>query len=280
MASLSVLPLPLAGEGRGGGATTPGLHSRLVFLYVAGLASPTGLPLFEAVMNSFQAIRDAKLAKGKGHVTIAILRETDLFKGENPPIIGFEVTDNGIGLDDENFDSFNTAFSRRKVSAGGKGLGRFTWLKAFDGALIESTFQGENSLLTRSYTFDERYTLDTAGLPMPVNTGYPGTTITLTGLKRNYKEKVPRSVDVIIQKLIEHFILVLLEPDCPMVILIDQGQLRHQRNLRKGLPISVVETHVFNRRCRFHDARVPLANLAHDETQARLRRRPARRHQR
>src|ERR1700738_1079177 len=150
-------------------------------------------------MNSFQAIRDAKLAKAKGHVTIAILRETDLFKGENPPINGFEVTDNGIGLDDENFDSFNTAFSRRKVSAGGKGLGRFTWLKAFDGALIESTFQGENSLLTRSYTFDERYTLDTAGLPMPGNTGYPGTTITLTGLKRNYKEKVPRSFVAFLQ---------------------------------------------------------------------------------
>jgi hypothetical protein len=157
------------------------------------------LPLFEAVMNSFQAIRDAKLAKGNGHVTIAILRETDLFKGENPPINSFEVTDNGIGLDDENFDSFNTAFSRRKVSAGGKGLRRFTWLKAFDGTLIESTFQGENSLLTRSYTFDERYTLDTAGLPMPVNTGYPGTTITLTGLKRNYKEKVPRSFVAFLQ---------------------------------------------------------------------------------
>ena len=76
-------------------ATTSGLHSRLVFLYVAGsLRSPAAfpmsikidlgnqvrqtvlpqwkplLPLFEAVMNSFQAIRDAKLPKGKGHVTI------------------------------------------------------------------------------------------------------------------------------------------------------------------------------------------------------------------
>ena len=152
------------------------------------------------------------------------MRETDLFKGENPPIIGFEITDNGIGLDDENFDSFNTAFSRRKVSFGGKGLGRFTWLKAFDGALVESAFQGENSLLTRSFMFDERYTLDTPGLPLPVNTGHPGTTITLTGLKRSYKEKVPRSTDIIVRKLIEHFILVLLEPDCPMVVLIDQGQ--------------------------------------------------------
>jgi hypothetical protein len=182
------------------------------------------LPLFEAVMNSFQAIRDAKLPERAGHVTIAILRESDLFKEETPPIVGFEVTDNGVGLDDENFDSFNTAFSRRKVSAGGKGLGRFTWLKAFDGALVESTFRGENGLLARSYMFDERYSPDTAGLPTPVLSGHSGTTITLTGLKRNYKEKVPRSVDAIIQKLIEHFILVLLEPNCPMVVLIDQGQ--------------------------------------------------------
>lgn len=162
-------------------------------------------------------------------MTIGVFRDTDLFKDENPPITGFEITDDGIGLDDENFDSFNTAFSRRKVAAGGKGLGRFTWLKAFDGALIESVFQGENGLLKRSYTFDENYTLETAGLPVPIDRGHPGTTVTLSGLKRSYKEKVPRSVDVVIQKIIEHFILVLLEPDCPSVILIDKG-LRYDIN--------------------------------------------------
>jgi hypothetical protein len=186
------------------------------------------LPLFEAVMNSFQAIREAKLPKGLPcRVTIAIIRDSALFKDENPPINGFEITDNGIGLDDDNFDSFNTAFSRRKVQAGGKGLGRFTWLKAFDGARIDSIFQdriGHGGLLLRSFTFNEQYTLDTPGQPKSVSSGWPGTTVELTGLKNAYKDKVPRSIDVIIQKLIEHFILVFLEPDCPHVVMIDQGQ--------------------------------------------------------
>ena len=58
------------------------------------------LPLFEAVMNSFQAIKDAKLPKGTGMVTIGVFRETGtLLKEENPQIVGFEVTDNGVGLD-------------------------------------------------------------------------------------------------------------------------------------------------------------------------------------
>jgi hypothetical protein len=73
-------------------------------------------------------------------------------------------------------------------------------------------------------SFDEKYTLDTPGLPVPVLSGFPGTTITLSGLKRSYKEKVPRSADVIVQKLIEHFILVFLENDCPRVYMIDQGR--------------------------------------------------------
>jgi hypothetical protein len=104
-------------------------------------------------------------------VTIGIFRETGtLLKQENPPIVGFEVTDNGIGLDDDNFDSCNTAFLRRKVLLGGKGLGRFTWLKAFDSAQIESTFRADGALLSRSYMFDEKYTLDTPGLPVPVYT--------------------------------------------------------------------------------------------------------------
>jgi hypothetical protein len=53
----------------------------------------------------------------------------------------FAITDNGIGLNDENFDSFNTAFSDHKLSRGGKGLRRFTWLKAFDKVEIDSTFE-------------------------------------------------------------------------------------------------------------------------------------------
>jgi hypothetical protein len=128
------------------------------------------LPLFEAVMNSFQAIREAKLPKTiPGRITIDIEREDGLFKDESAPIESFKITDNGIGLDDDNFDSFNTAFSRRKVASGGKGLGRITWLKAFEGAEIESIFRDtDGALWRRSYVFSESYDLDTAGLPEKV----------------------------------------------------------------------------------------------------------------
>ena len=239
------------------------------------------LPLFEAVMNSFQAIKDAGLAKDAGMVTIGVFRETDnLFKDETPPIVGFEITDNGVGLDDENFNSFNTAFSRRKVLHGGKGLGRFTWLKAFEGAQIESTFRAEGRLLSRSYMFDERYTLDTAGLPIPVNSGWPGTTVTLTGLKRSYKDKVPRAIDVIVQKLIEHFILVFLEQTCPRVYLIDQGRrydihdiFEKDYKARSSRHVFTIGETVFT----LHGFRLPTSR--HDKAQACLCRRSARRHQ-
>src|SRR5580698_7072251 len=57
------------------------------------------LPLFEAVMNSFQAIKEADLPKNiPGRISIEIERAADLFKDESAPIDSFKVTDNGIGL--------------------------------------------------------------------------------------------------------------------------------------------------------------------------------------
>ena len=106
------------------------------------------LPLFEAVINSFQAIKDANLpASTSGRVTIEVERERALFDEENAPIIGFSIVDDGIGLDDYNFDLFNTAFSSKKEAIGGKGLGRFTWLKAFNLVHIRSVFLDETALI-------------------------------------------------------------------------------------------------------------------------------------
>jgi len=110
------------------------------------------LPAFEAVINSCQAINDVR-PKIVGKIKIKIERETVLFDEENPPIIGFRITDNGIGLNDDNFDSFNTAFTPHRLSVGGKGLGRFTWLKAFDRVEIASTFSEDDQpgLLRRKF---------------------------------------------------------------------------------------------------------------------------------
>jgi hypothetical protein len=90
------------------------------------------LPMFEAVVNSLQAIEDAGSS--------SLLPSIDIFAGrdavlDGPDIAGevngFTSTDNGAGFDDTNLDSFFTSDTRYKVGRGGKGLGRFLWLKAF-----------------------------------------------------------------------------------------------------------------------------------------------------
>lgn len=184
------------------------------------------LPLFEAVMNSFQAIREAKLpANIHGRITIEVIRDARQRDIDSPLISGFRITDNGIGLDDRNWDSFNTAFSAHKLSRGGKGLGRFTWLKAFERAKIESTFRDGEELHTRSFVFDESYDSDDKrGLPVAASQAHSGTVVELIALRQAYVEQCPRTTENFIQKLIEHFILIFLEEGCPTVTVVDLGQ--------------------------------------------------------
>jgi Histidine kinase-, DNA gyrase B-, and HSP90-like ATPase len=140
------------------------------------------IPLFEAVMNAFQAIRDANKTPGGGRILIEIERESSLIARDDGPIQAVRITDNGIGMDDDNFDSFNTSFSVHKEQEGGKGLGRFTWLKAFDRVEIDSTFIAPEtqSAVRRNFVFDESYDPDKAG-PVPAAGRPTGTSIYLVG---------------------------------------------------------------------------------------------------
>ena len=150
-------------------------------------------------MNSFQAIREAKLPKTiPGRITIDVEREDGLFKDESAPIKSFKITDNGIGLDDDNFNSFNTAFSRRKVASGGKGLGRITWLKAFEGAEIESVFRDTGRLpYGADPMFSARNLRPRYGRPAREGRAraWSAQMVRLFKLKKQYCDKVPRSVE-------------------------------------------------------------------------------------
>jgi len=183
------------------------------------------IPLFEAVVNSFQAIRDAGRAAEAGVISIDVEREGVLLSEDDAPIYGFRVTDNGIGLNDDNYDSFNTAFSDYKLSRGGKGLGRFTWLKAFDRVEIASVFRESDvpTPLLRRFVFDQDYDPDKVDLPIPAPSRPIGSTVRLVGFREPYRGECPRSLDQLIQKLVEHFLLIFLEPDCPAVKVSDQG---------------------------------------------------------
>ena len=116
------------------------------------------LPLYEAVVNSIQAIEDA--GETNGHIEIAILRDNEHLYGEQEPdigeIIGFEVIDNGIGFNDDNYHAFETSDTTYKAKRGGKGIGRFMWLVAFERVEVLSHFEKDG----KSYYFCCRSCMD------------------------------------------------------------------------------------------------------------------------
>jgi hypothetical protein len=120
-------------------------------------------PLFEAVVNSIQEIGEVKRkqrASSKGRVFVTIERSSEqIFMKEgglpfsNRPISGFTIEDDGIGFTEENFKSFQKSDTTRKIRKGGKGVGRFLWLKAFDGVKIQSSFQEGGQWKYREFDF-------------------------------------------------------------------------------------------------------------------------------
>lgn len=182
------------------------------------------LPLFEAVMNSVQAVQER--VPGAGRIVIEIERYRGLLElDETAPVHAFTIRDNGAGFNDANFDSFNTAFSEYKLARGGKGLGRFTWLKAFERVEIRSVFleKGEATPYVRTFVFDENYDPDTAGA-VPSDDPQIGTSVRLVGFREPYRSECPRSAELIAQKVVEHFLLLFLQSNCPRVELHDLAE--------------------------------------------------------
>jgi hypothetical protein len=114
------------------------------------------LPMFEAVVNSLQAIEDARALTGIQTPVIEIIvnREAMLTGHESDgEVIGFVITDNGVGFGSTNLNSFFTEYTMYKASRGGKGVGRFLWLKAFQFAEVESHFREGGKLLKQAFKF-------------------------------------------------------------------------------------------------------------------------------
>ena len=84
-------------------------------------ASKPLLPLFEAIINSIQAVEDAR--EQHGRIEIEVVREAGIFgEGEErslADITGFVVKDNGVGFDEQNFQAFTTSDTTYKVRRGG-----------------------------------------------------------------------------------------------------------------------------------------------------------------
>jgi hypothetical protein len=92
------------------------------------------MPLFEAISNSIDAIEEHGDGFRHHLVRIRLVSTHDLAhqSGDEELVLdGFDISDDGVGFDDGNLASFQEAHTLSKVKVGGKGVGRFTFLKVF-----------------------------------------------------------------------------------------------------------------------------------------------------
>lgn len=190
-------------------------------------ASKWLLPVFEAMVNSIHAIRQRPDRRGEIIVTV----ERNLSQGvltedakAISPITAFVVQDNGVGFTHKNFNAFCTSDTRAKANLGGKGVGRFLWLKGFERAHIESIYTGSDGK-NRKRSFDFTYSDDGVGNHTDVEApDEPArTSVRLHSLKSEYRDQSPKTSAGITGRIIEHCMKYFVQQACPNVRLHDSA---------------------------------------------------------
>jgi len=129
--------------------------------------------------------------------------------------------DNGIGFNPDNYHSFTTSDSTKKMDIGGKGVGRFLWLKAFDCAEVDSLYVEDNKTYNRKFKFimkgdgiDEH----------SVNTSDAHdikTRVLLRNVKAKYSKYMPKKASSIAQRLFDYCLSYYISGDGLNIYVID-----------------------------------------------------------
>ena len=183
------------------------------------------IPLFECLVNSIESIEDGKV--GNGRIDVYFTRDASqaVVPGTEDaslsPIRDIAVVDNGAGFNDSNVRAFFLSDSTRKANRGNKGIGRFTWLKVFDKATIDSTYLDGDSWTRRTFAF----VLTTEGVEdeavVQALQNEQRTVVKLQSLRTDYEKHFPKSLDTIAHKVIDHLLIHFISGSCPRITLHD-----------------------------------------------------------
>jgi hypothetical protein len=183
------------------------------------------LPLYEAIVNSVDAIEDA--GNNNGRIDISVIREKVLKEKDErviDEIKGFEISDNGIGFNEKNFNSFDTSDSTLKESRGGKGVGRFIWLVAFNEVQVEGVYKKDDKTNFIQFNFVPRGSgIENKSIKLS-NGKDLKTVVKLCGFKDKYRITCPKKLQTIGIHIIEHCLEYFIHPNCPQIWLHDEQE--------------------------------------------------------
>ena len=196
---------------------------------VKNVQLPSGkplLPLFEAIINSLHAIEDAN--EPNGIIEVKVVRDSNsLFSQTDQQladITSFLIIDNGIGFDEANFEAFSTSDTTYKANRGGKGVGRFMWLQAFDSVDINSVYHTNGEAKERKFKFCPTGTgIDDHTLTTEQEDRERKTIVKLIGLKDKFRKQCPKGLETVATYIVEEFLDYFLGPIRPVMILSDES---------------------------------------------------------
>jgi hypothetical protein len=188
-------------------------------------------PLFEAVVNSIHSI-DSLLKQGKilstmdASITIRILRSSQVsaYSDVKPDIIGFEVLDNGVGFNSDNFASFQTLDSEYKIDLGCRGVGRLLWLKAFNKVSVKSSYEENAKIFTRTFDFNASNDIHNEEVK-EISDAKIETSIKLLDIQKNYSKYLRKTAATISRDLLEHCLWYFIrDGSAPEIFIDDSGE--------------------------------------------------------
>ena len=179
----------------------------------------------EAITNALHAVEDScrtgsvevvfqradePSSNGQGQQQSNLRLDTLGAAPARAPVQNVFVIDDGIGFDDVNFSSFCKSDTLLKVSRGGKGVGRFHFLQAFESAHVVSTFRESADWRKREFMFQMEEPALRAAATQAEATGSFRTEVQLIGLREEYWELARGSLRDFADWLAEHFLAALI----------------------------------------------------------------------
>jgi hypothetical protein len=181
-------------------------------------------PLVEGIVNSIQAIDESGRKDGKIVVTLTRSKQ-GVIKFESdalPDFTDVEIEDNGVGFNKINRDSFDTLYTELKIKKGGKGFGRFSFLKFFSDVCVESVYSENDRYYLRSFSFgknDEIIGKDEKNNEV-VSEKDTRTKLYLNKLDHG---KFDKTIETIARKLLESLLIYFIRDNyvCPQIVIKD-----------------------------------------------------------
>ena len=191
------------------------------------------MPVYEAVVNSIEAIEDRNLTEQTELSNYCIKLEIDRVEqlnidprpGPRPEgdIRGFRIFDNGVGFTDKNWESFKTLDSLHKVEKGCRGIGRLMWLKAFDNVIVRSIYEENSEIRKRNFTFNISHEVLESKIDSSGNMEVM-TIVELEGFKERFASATHKTLEKIASGLLEHCLWYFIRQEgVPQIIVCDDA---------------------------------------------------------